>query len=115
MSVKKIVAAFTLAAGFTLASGLVHAAEKAAAEKVSAEQAAANAACKAADESRAKASGVGGEWRDTGKLIKKGAEAAAAGDFAKAVKACNEAALQGKLGYEQATSQKDIGTPAYMK
>ncbi|MGB0721106.1 MAG: SoxXA-binding protein [Gammaproteobacteria bacterium] len=105
MSVKKIVAALTLAAGFSLASGIAQATDKAAAD----------AACKAADESRAKAASVGGEWRDTGKLIKEGAEAAKGGDFAKAVKLCDKAALQGQRGYEQAMSQKDIGTPAYMK
>ncbi|MEA3274176.1 MAG: rhodanese-like domain-containing protein [Pseudomonadota bacterium] len=68
----------------------------------------------AAEEARKKAASAGGEWRDTGKIIKKAKAAAKEGDYAKAVKLADKAKRQGELGYEQAMDQKDAGMPAYM-
>ena len=73
------------------------------------------AAVEKADASRKKAASVGGEWRDTGKMIKKAKAAAKKGDYNKALKLANTAYRQGELGYKQAMSQKDVGFPAYMK
>jgi hypothetical protein len=65
------------------------------------------AAVEKADASRKKAASVGGEWRDTGKMIKKAKAAAKKGDYDKALKLANTAYRQGELGYKQAMSQKD--------
>lgn len=59
-----------------------------------------------------KAKSVGGEWRDSRKLIDKAQKAAEAGDEKKALKIAHDAKLQGELGYEQALSQKDA-KPAF--
>jgi len=68
-----------------------------------------NAAIEAAKASQKKAAAVGGQWRDTGKLIKKAEAAAKDGKKGKAAKLAATAENQGKLGYEQAMSQKDAG------
>jgi nucleoid-associated protein YgaU len=65
-------------------------------------------ACAAAEAARKKAKSVGGEWRDTGKIIKKGLAALKAGDEAKAIKLCEQARRQGELGYAQALAQKAL-------
>ena len=62
----------------------------------------ADQAISAAEAARKKAASVGGEWRDTGKLIKKAKAAAEKGDSEKAVKLATEARKQGELGYQQA-------------
>lgn len=80
-----------------------------------ADKASAAAAISAADDARKKAASVDGEWRDTGKLIKKAKQAASKGDFNKAVKLANKAQRQGKHGYEQAVAQKDLKMPSYLK
>ncbi len=77
--------------------------------------ASANQAIAAAEAARKKAASVGGEWRDTGKLIKKAKAAAEKGDDAKAVKLATQARKQGELGYQQAMDQKNAGVPTYMK
>lgn len=56
-----------------------------------------------------KAGSVGGEWRDTQKLLKGAKEAAKAGDAEKAISLAKKAQMQGQLGYEQALGQKDAG------
>lgn len=63
----------------------------------------------AATEAKAKASSVGGEWRDVGKLLKNAEKAAKDGNYDKAVKLANQAQVQCEVGYEQALSQKDAG------
>lgn len=68
----------------------------------------------AADEARKHAASVGGEWRDTGKMIKKAKGLLKKGDFVAAAKLANKAAKQGHLGYEQAVSQKDLKMPSYL-
>jgi hypothetical protein len=68
----------------------------------------------AADTARKEAASVDGEWRDTGKLIKKAKELLKKGDYVAAAKLANEAAKQGHLGYEQAISQKSLKMPSYL-
>ena len=77
--------------------------------------AAAEAAIAAAEKSRKQAASVEGEWRDTGKFIKKAQEALKKGDTKKAIKLASFAERQGKYGYEQAMSQKDFKMPSYLK
>ena len=62
-----------------------------------------------------KANSVKGEWRDTGKMIKKAQDAAKKGDHAGAIKLAKKAQDQGELGYKQAVSQKDLKMPSYLK
>lgn len=61
-----------------------------------------------------KASAVGGEWRDTGKLLKKADKAAADGDYGTATKLAEKAKFQAIKGQEQAASQVNAGNPAYL-
>lgn len=102
MLMKKIALA-VLIGGLTIA-GTAMAADKASAE----------AAIAAAKASQKAANSVGGEWRDTGKMIKKAEEAAAEGNFAEAEKLAKKAEAQGKLGEEQALSQKGVGNSGYL-
>ena len=51
------------------------------------------------------AASVGGEWRDTGKMIKNAEKLLKEGKEAEAEKLAREAEAQGMLGYMQATSQ----------
>jgi hypothetical protein len=81
---------------------------------LAADKASADAAISAAKAAQKGAGKVGGEWRDTGKIIKKAEEAAAAGNFAEAEKLAKKAEAQGKLGEEQALSQKGVGNPGYL-
>jgi hypothetical protein len=68
----------------------------------------------AADAARKQAAEVGGEWRDTGKMIKEAKALMEKGDFVAAAKLANKAAKQGHLGYEQAVSQKELKLPSYL-
>lgn len=77
----------------------------------------ANSAIDKAEVSRQHAATVNGEWRDTGKLIKKAKAAAKDGKYAKAVKLAKKAERQGSYGYEQAVSQrslKSLTMPSYL-
>jgi type II secretory pathway pseudopilin PulG len=102
MLMKKIALA-ALIASLSLAGAAV------AADKASAE--AAIAAAKAAQKA---ASAVGGEWRDTGKMIKDAEQSAADGNYADAEKLAKKAEAQGMLGKEQALGQKGVGNPGYL-
>ncbi len=62
-----------------------------------------------------KAASVKGEWRDTGKIIKKAKAAAEKGDYHNALKLANTAYRQGELGYQQAVGQKNAGFPPYLR
>ena len=57
---------------------------------------------------------AGNEWRDSGKLLKKAAEAAKAGDYDKAVKLAQKAEHQGKMAQQQAIEQANAGNPTYL-
>jgi hypothetical protein len=56
-----------------------------------------------------RANSVGGEWRDTDKLIKKAEVEAKVGDLDKAIEFAKQAAFQGERGYHQAMEQKNAG------
>ena len=73
------------------------------------------AAIEKADNARKKAASVGGEWRDTGKMIKKAKAAAGKNDYSSALKLAHDAYRQGELGYQQAMAEKDVGFPDYLK
>jgi len=84
---------------------------------IAADKKAAQAAIDKADSNRKHAASVGGEWRDTGKIIKKAQAALKSGEFDKAIKLARKAELQGNYGYDQAVSQhsvKNLTSPAYM-
>jgi rhodanese-related sulfurtransferase len=74
----------------------------------------ADAAIAAADAARKKAASVGGEWRDTGKMLKEATGLLDTKQYSKAIELADKAKRQGELGYEQAMSQKDAGFPDYM-
>ena len=59
----------------------------------------------AAKEAQKQANMVGGEWRDTAKMIKKAEKLLKEGKTKEALKMAREAEAQGMLGYMQATSQ----------
>jgi len=63
------------------------------------------AAIMAAKDAQKQASSVGGEWRDTGKMIKKAEKLLKAGKDEDAAKLAQMAEAQGMLGYMQATAQ----------
>lgn len=56
-----------------------------------------------------KAKAAGGEWRDSGKFLKKAEAAKAKGDMKTALKMAKKARFQGKMGEAQAMGQKDAG------
>ena len=65
----------------------------------------AEASIAAAKDARKQAKSVGGEWRDTGKMIKKAEKLLKEGKTKEAAKLAQQAEAQGMLGYMQATSQ----------
>jgi hypothetical protein len=87
-----------LATALTLSAGTYIATASAA--DMSAEQAIA-----AAKDARKQAISVGGEWRDTGKMIKKAEKLLKEGKAEEAKKVAEAAEAQGMLGFMQATSQ----------
>ena len=132
MNMKKLTAMLCLGAIVAVAGQAVIAAEKKAAPKAqtidkstdkaaakstesSGDKAAAESAIAAAESARKKAASIDGEWRDTGKMIKKAQAALKKGDSAKAIKLANKAEKQGKLGYEQAQAQQTLKMPSYLK
>lgn len=92
-------------AGALMMGSTAFAADKAAAEKAIAD---AKAMTK-------EANSAGGEWRDTGKIIKKAEAAAKDGDYDKAVKLADTAKFQSETGLAQAESQKGVGNPGFLK
>ena len=93
-TLKTLMIAGTIAIAGTAYVGTTHAAGMSAEEAIA-----------AAKEARKHASSVGGEWRDTGKMIKKAEELLAQGKTEEAAKLAEEAEAQSMLGYMQATSQ----------
>ena len=90
---------------FSMASSVVSAADNTRAQS----------AIVAAESAQKKAASLDGEWRDTGKMIKKAKAAQAEGNYDQAIKLANKAERQGELGYEQAHSQKELQIPSYLK
>lgn len=76
---------------------------------------AAKQAIEAAIAAADKANSVGGEWRDTRKMISEAEKLVSAGEFEKAIKEAIEARKQGELGYEQAMREKGADMPDYMR
>jgi len=62
-------------------------------------------AIQAAKEAQKQAASVGGEWRDTGKMIKKAEELLKEGKNKEAAEMAEAAEIEAMLGYMQATSQ----------
>ena len=89
--------------------GLIAAGTATAANKAEAE-----AAIAAAKSAQKAANAVGGEWRDTGKMIKEAEKEAAAGNYGSAAALAKKAEQQGMLGKQQAMNQKGIGNPGYL-
>ncbi len=80
----------------------------------SASSAEADQAIADAEAARKKAASVGGEWRDTGSMIKEAQDLVKSGEFDKAIKLANEAKLQGEMGYKQALAEKNASFPSYV-
>jgi len=68
-----------------------------------------------AEKARQRAASVDGEWRDTGKFIKKAKALAKQGKYDAAIKLASKAKREGELGYEQAISQNELRMPSYLK
>ncbi len=69
----------------------------------------ASAAIAAAVSEEKRASKIGNQWRDTGKMIKKAKKALKDGKYDEAVKIANKAKKQSTNAIAQAESQKDAG------
>jgi type II secretory pathway pseudopilin PulG len=78
------------------------------------DKAAADAAIAAAKAAQSEAAAVGGEWRDTGAMIKEAEKAASEGNFGNAVELAKKAEAQGVLGKKQAMEQVGVGNPTYL-
>ncbi len=74
-----------------------------------------NALITKAEVTRKKAASVGGEWRDTAKLIKKAKKYQKEGRCEKAIKVIKQAIMEGEMGYQQAMQQKESYLPGYFK
>ena len=74
-----------------------------------------NALIAKAEVARKKAASVGGEWRDTAKLIKQAKKYQKEGRCEKAIKVIKQAIMEAEMGYQQATQQKDSYLPGYFK
>jgi hypothetical protein len=72
------------------------------------------ATIESAEAARQKAASIGGEWRDTGKLIGKAKKALEAGDLGKAADLAHRAEQEGAMGYQQAHKQKELRLPSYL-
>jgi hypothetical protein len=72
-------------------------------------------ACAAAEEARKMAAEMKFEWTTIEPLIAKAGDAAAAGDFAKAVKLCDTARFQGEAAVAQAKREADDWRAAVIK
>jgi len=68
-----------------------------------------NQAITAAEAARQQAAKIGGEWRDTGKMIEAARKAAGEGKYDEALSLAEQARVQSVLGYEQAMSQQAAG------
>ncbi len=63
---------------------------------------------------RRKAASVDGEWREVGPLMAKAEQAAAAGDYARAIDLAEMARFQAEMGYRQMQAQEDIMNPSFL-
>ena len=72
-------------------------------------------ACAAAEEARKMAAELRFEWNTVEPLMKKAGEAAAAGDYAKGVKLCDEARKQSEVSIAQAKHEAEAWRAAVVK
>lgn len=80
---------------------------------VKSDENAATAAIASAKAAQKHAASVGGEWRDTGKMIKKAEKLAAEGKTEKAIKTAKAAEFQGKAGLDQSKAQPGVAGPRF--
>lgn len=80
-----------------------------------ADEAAYTKACAAAEEARKMSAELKYEWNTVAPMIAKANDAAKAGDFAKAVKMCDEARKQSEASVAQARKQADTWRAAVVK
>lgn len=112
---KKLILAAALAAAAVGINGCAQQGTKASpATATSGAEAEYERALAEAEAARKEAAAVGGEWRDTGKLIKQAEQAAAKGDFEQATQLAERAAFQGRMGKQQAAEQAKVGNPSYL-
>lgn len=78
------------------------------------EQQAYEASLAAAKAEIKKAHAVSGEWRDTGKILKKAEQAAVDGNYGNAMKLAEKAKFQAIRGQEQAAAEANAGNPGYL-
>lgn len=67
-----------------------------------------------AEKARAQAASVGGEWRDTAKIIEEAQESLNKGNAVAAMKLAAQAHKQAVLGYQQMINQKELKMPSYL-
>lgn len=72
-------------------------------------------ACAAAEATRKKAAELRYEWNTIAPMMKKAEDAAAAGDYDKAVKLCDEARMHGEAAVAQAKEQADVWKAAVIR
>lgn len=95
--------------GIALLVGLMSGASMAADEK------AYQSACAAAEEARKISAELRYEWNTIAPLMQKADEAAAAGDYDKAVNLCDEARLHSEAAIAQARKQADVWKAAVLR
>jgi len=61
-----------------------------------------------------KAEQVGGEWRDSTKIMKEAKELAGSNNYIEAIKKIKTTRFQAKRGYRQIMAQKNKGNPDYL-
>jgi len=69
----------------------------------------------ASDEARKQAASVGGEWRDTGKMVKEARSLLDTHEYLKAIDIANKAKRQGELGYQQVLDQRNVRMADYFR
>jgi len=112
MRMNKIISGLALALLLAMGAGAAIAAEAKASDPKAAE---AVKVIDNAEKARKRAASVDGEWRDTGKFIKKAKALSKEGKYDAAIKLAKKAKREGELGYEQAVSQKELRIPSYLK
>lgn len=112
MRMNKIISGLALALLLAMGAGTAIAAEAKASDPKVAEAA---KVIDNAEKARKRAASVDGEWRDTGKFIKKAKALLKEGKYDAAIKLAKKAKREGELGYEQAVSQKELRIPSYLK
>ena len=69
---------------------------------------------KEAREWQRKAASVDGEWRDVQSLLEQAEQAAAKGDFRRAIELAESARFQSEMGYRQMRTQERVVNPPFL-